>query len=208
MLIRTVLSQNTGYKNQESAYSQLSEKVEINPASLASTPIQVIANAIKSAGMYNKRSKTIKAISQIVDSCYAGDLSKVIAKPYLEARSELMLLPGVGKKTADVTLLFNAGKSVIPVDRHIDRISKRLKLVPDNSNYDDVRIKLEYLILPENYLDIHIILIQFGRDTCRALNPRCRECILNDICPSKKLIEKKPINNGERKVISTMSCRE
>ena len=188
VLIRTVLSQNTGSKNQELAYNQLSEKVKINPASLASTPIQVITDAIKPAGMYNIRSKTIKAISQIIDSKYAGDLSKVIAKPYLEARSELMLLPEVGKKTADITLLFNAGKNVIPVDRHIARISKRLKLVQINSNYDDIRTKLEGLIRPKNYLNIHIILIQFGRDTCRALNPRCRACILNDICPSKKLI--------------------
>jgi endonuclease-3 len=207
VLIRTILSQNTGYKNQEAAYNQLSEKIEINPCSITLTPIQIISGAIKPAGMYNKRAKTIKAISQIVNERYHGDLCQVIAKPYLEARNELMLLPGVGKKTADVTLLFNAGKKVIPIDRHIERISKRLGLVSCSSYYDDIRIILEDSLLPENYLDIHIILIQFGRDTCRALNPKCRECILNDICPSKE-IEKKQINNGERKVISTISYRK
>ncbi len=60
-----------------------------------------------------------------------------------------MTLPGVGKKTADVVLLFNAGKQVIPVDRHIARISKRLELVPSNAHYDTIRLTLEEAIPPQ-----------------------------------------------------------
>jgi endonuclease-3 len=93
------------------------------------------------------------------------------------------MLPGVGRKTADVVLLFNAGRGVIPVDRHIDRISRRLALVPEKASYDDVRGVLEGATNRDNYLDAHLSMIQFGRDTCRALNPRCQECFLADICP-------------------------
>jgi endonuclease III len=107
----------------------------------------------------------------------------VLSKPYPEAREELMKLPGVGEKTADVVLLFNAGKQVIPVDRHIARISRRLGLVSNNADYDTIRLTLEDATAPENYLDAHIKLIQFGRDVCRALNPRCITCPISHICP-------------------------
>ena len=106
-----------------------------------------------------------------------------VSKPYSEAREKLMTLPGVGEKTADVVLLFTAGKSVIPVDRHIARIAKRLELVPANALYDAICCILEEATPPETYLDVHIKLIQFGRDTCRAQNPHCEGCILRDICP-------------------------
>ncbi len=105
-----------------------------------------------------------------------------VSKPYPEAREELMTLPGVGEKTADVVLLFTAGKSVIPVDRHIARIAKRLKFAPANAPYDAIRRTLEEATPPETYLDTHIKLIQFGRDICRAQNPLCIECTLKDTC--------------------------
>ncbi len=100
---------------------------------------------------------------------------RCIAKPYPEAREELMTLPGVGEKTADVVLLFNAGKHVLPVDRHIARIAKRLELVKDKPTYDTLRLTLEGATTPDKFLDTHIKLIQFGRDICRALNPKCQD---------------------------------
>ena len=132
--------------------------------------------------MYNQRSRTIKQVSFKVMELYNGDLSTVVAKPYPEARKELMRLPGVGEKTADVVLLFNAGKDVLPIDRHIARISKRLDIVLSNADYDTIRLTLESATPPDKFLDTHIKLIQFGRDVCRALNPKCRECPLNDLC--------------------------
>lgn len=90
------------------------------------------------------------------------------------AREELITNPGVGEKTADVVLLFNTGKRVLPVDRHITNIAKRLKLVSDYANYDETPGVLEVAAHPpETYLDAHIIFIQFGRYSCRAQNPKC-----------------------------------
>jgi endonuclease-3 len=140
--------------------------------------------------MYNQRSRTIKKVAEEVLELYNGDLSTVVAKPYPEAREELMTLPGVGEKTADVVLLFNAGKHVLPVDRHIARIAKRLELVRDNADYDTIRLTFEGATTPDKFLDTHIKLIQFGRDVCRALRPKCPECPLNDICPYPQKTEK------------------
>ena len=182
-LIRTILSQNTSWQNEATAYRRLEEMIGVTPKELSTTKTSDIAEAIKPAGMYNLRSKTIKHVAAEVIERYDGDLAPIVSKSYPEAREVLMSLPGVGEKTADVVLLFNAGKPVIPVDRHIARIATRLELVPKNAPYDTIRDALEEATPPNTYLDTHIKLIQFGRDICRALNPKCGECILNDICP-------------------------
>jgi endonuclease-3 len=182
-LIRTILSQNTNWRNEDTAYRRLEELIGVTPKKLASTPLNDIAEAIKPAGMYNIRSRVIKQVSEQVLDRFGGDLTSTVSKPYPDAREALMTLSGVGEKTADVVLLFNAGKSVIPVDRHIARISKKLELVPAGASYDAIRHTLEEATRPENFLDAHIKLIQFGRDTCRAQKPRCLICNLRDICP-------------------------
>jgi endonuclease-3 len=182
-LIRTILSQNTSWQNEATAYRRLDEMIGVTPTVISNAKLSEIAEAIKPAGMYNLRSKTIKRVATEVIERFDGDLTPIISKSYLEARETLMTLFGVGEKTADVVLLFNAGKRVIPVDRHIARIVKRLELVPENAPYDAIRGILEEATTPEHYLAAHIKLIQFGRDTCRAQNPKCHTCNLNNISP-------------------------
>jgi endonuclease-3 len=189
-LIRTILSQNTNWRNEDTAYRRLEESIGVTPQNLSNASQSDISEAIRPAGMYNQRSRVIKQISKIVLELYRGDLSTVVAKPYKEAREELLTLPGVGEKTADVLLLFNAGKQVLPVDRHIARIAKRFGFVQGNAQYDTIRLTLEGAIIPDKFLDTHIKLIQFGRDVCRSLNPKCSECPLNDICPYPQRVEK------------------
>lgn len=198
-LIRTILSQNTNWRNEEKAYKCLEETIGVTPNTISTASFNDIAEAIHQAGMYNQRSIIIKEVADKVLALYDGDLTQVLSKPYSEAREELMKLPGVGEKTADVVLLFNADKHVLPVDRHITRISKRLGLVPKNADYDTIRMTMEDATAPENYLDAHIKLIQFGRDVCRALNPRCITCPLSNLCPYPTKSDKnhKPPNETE-----------
>jgi len=191
-LIRTILSQNTSWQNEATTYERLEETIGVTPNNLLIAKTSDIAYAIKPAGMYNLRSKTIKRVAAEVIERFDGDLIPIVSKPYQEARETLMTLPGVGEKTADVVLLFNAGKHVLPVDRHIARISKKLELVPENAKYDEIRSKLEEATPPATYLDAHIKLIQFGRDTCRAQNPRCPICTLNDLCPYPRRAQSTP----------------
>jgi endonuclease-3 len=157
--------------------------IGVTPNTLAQAPLERIAEAIKPAGMYNTRSKTIKQVSEQIIGKFGGDLNATVSKPYQQAREDLMTLPGVGEKTADVVLLFSAGKRVIPVDRHIARIAKRLELAPQNATYDQIRNALEHSTPPETYLDAHIKLIQLGREKCRPQHPKCTNCPLNTLCP-------------------------
>jgi len=182
-LVRIILSQNTSYRNEAAAYDLLERDIGVTPEALALAPVERIAEAIRPAGMHNRRSGTLKAVAEAVLDRYGGDLAPVLRRPYPEAREELMDLPGVGRKTADVLLMFDGGRAVVPVDRHIFRIARRLRLVPEDAAYDDVRRVLEAAAPPGRHEDVHVLLIRFGREVCRARRPRCGDCFLNDLCP-------------------------
>lgn len=185
-LVRTILSQNTNYKNEAMAYRRLESRIGVTPESLSNAPVEAIAEAIRPAGMHNQRGRVLKDLALAIKDLYAGDISGILEKPYPEAREEFMALPGIGPKTADVLLMFHAGKEIIPVDRHIFRITKRLGLVPDDARYDEVRLALEAAAPAGRHVDVHVLLIRFGREICKARRPRCNNCFLNDICPYPK----------------------
>ncbi len=95
-----------------------------------------------------------------------------------------MEMPGVGPKTADVVLLFSANKPTIPVDTHVNRVSKRLGLSPQGGDYEAVRLSLQSKFEPKDYLTVHLLLIALGRKFCKAHNPHCSACPVNKYCPS------------------------
>jgi len=185
-LVATILSQNTNRKNQSTAYQRLEEMVGITPGLINSATMDAVVEAIRPAGMHNQRARTLKAVSREVLEKYGGDLSEVFAMSLPEAREELVELPGVGFKTADVALMFVSGHKVIPVDRHIERICERLDIVPRNASYEDIRKALEEASTPDRYKEVHLSFIRFGREMCRAQRPLCDECPLNTTCPYLK----------------------
>jgi endonuclease-3 len=166
------------------AFNRLETLVGVKPEKIASASLCCIADAIKPAGLYNRRSKIIKHVAEEVLNRFNGEIDFVLAKPYTKAKKTLMDLPGIGPKTADVVLMFAAGVQVIPIDRHIFRIAKRLKIVDEDISYDGVKLALENVTPPEKRKDVHILLIRFGREICKAVKPACTLCFLNDICPS------------------------
>ena len=185
-LIRTVLSQATADRNTNRAFRRLSEKFSITPKALAKANVQEIKEAIRVAGLYGNKSRVIKNLSHTILEQFKGSLDFIYSLPLAEARSELMSLPGVGSKTADVVLLFCAERPVIPVDTHIKRVSKRLGLTPQNSKYEEIRGALQSLYRPQDYLPVHLLLISLGRTYCKARKPLCKPCPVNALCPSKR----------------------
>lgn len=184
-LIMTIISQNTNERNTTRAFESLSNKFRITPEILAKAEIKEIEDSLKTAGLYRNKSRTIEQISKIIREKHNGDLTQITSLPLEQARRELLKLPGVGPKTADVVLLFVAKKPTIPVDTHVNRVSKRLGLAPNSGNYEDIRRTLQKLFNPEDYLAVHILLIQHGRKYCKARRALCLECPLNNLCPSR-----------------------
>jgi endonuclease-3 len=186
-LIVTIISQNTNDKNTEKAFENLSNKFRITPETLSKAETGQIEECLKSAGLYRNKAKAIRQVSKIVLERYHSDLTQVLSMPFEEAREELLQLPGVGPKTADVVLLFCAGKPTVPVDTHVNRVSKRLGLSSKEADYECVREPLQSLYNPKDYLAVHLLLILHGRRYCRARAPLCNECPLCNLCPSRYL---------------------
>ena len=182
-LIRTILSQNTASKNTTTAYNQLQDTVGVTPINLLEADDKVIQDAIKPSGMYKQKTKTIKATSKLVVEKYHGDLGQVFNLPFNEARDRLMEIPGIGPKTADVALMFSANSKVVPVDRHIARIAKRLEIVEPNADYEAIRSAWQDAATPDRFRELHLALIRFGREQCTARNPHHDGCVLRNICP-------------------------
>ncbi|HDN05915.1 MAG TPA: endonuclease III [Candidatus Bathyarchaeota archaeon] len=185
-LITTIISQNTADINTARAFEKLSKRFEIKPEVLANAEIRQREECLKVAGLYKNKAKTIRKVSRVILEKFHGDLKSVLSLSFEEARESLMQLPGVGPKTADVVLLFCAEKPTIPVDTHVNRVSKKLGLAPANGDYETIRKSLQSLYNPEDYLAVHLLLISLGRKYCRARNPLCKQCPVNSLCPSRK----------------------
>ncbi len=189
-LIVTIISQNTADANTERAFEALSKHFEITPQALANAEASEIEACLHVAGLYKGKAKTIQTASKIILEKFNGSLAPVLSLPLDEARKTLMELPGVGPKTADVVLLFSADQPTIPVDTHVNRVSKRLGLAPANGDYEAVRTSLQGLFKPKDYLAVHLLLIAHGRKFCKARHPRCHQCPVHDYCPSNWLRDK------------------
>ena len=186
-VVTTILSQNTADMNTARAFEALSKRFEITPEALAKAELSKIEDAIRISGLYKSKAKTIKQAATTILEKYNGTLKPILSLPLEEARKTLMQFPGVGTKTADVVLLFSATQPTIPVDTHVNRVTKRLGFASENGDYEAVRKSLQSLYEPNQYLTVHLLLIAHGRRYCKARKPLCDECPVHLECPSKGL---------------------
>lgn len=186
-LVITIISQNTADRNTAAAFANLSKHFKITPEILAKIQTSQIAEAIKSAGLSKSKSQTIKKAAITILEKHGGTLQSILSLPIEDARRMLTQMPGVGPKTADVVLLFSAKRPTIPVDTHVNRVSKRLGFAPANGAYEAVRNSLQALYDPADYLAVHMLLIAHGRKTCKSSRPLCSQCPVNQYCPSNGL---------------------
>lgn len=182
-LVLTILSQNTSENNCLRAYKGLKERFEITPRALIAAPEEEMREALRPGGLYNLKAKRLKDVSRVVIEEFDDDLSSVLVLPKDLAKEQLLKLPGVGPKTADVILTTkHSYKEVIPIDTHMDRIAKRLGLVEENAKYEEIQEALQNF-LPSKYRERGAgLLWLLAKHTCKPKNPKCRDCILDSIC--------------------------
>ena len=187
-LVAVILSQKTNRQNVKEALRRFREKFR-SIKEVAEASVDSIAEAIKPAGLWRMKAPRIKLMAeQLVNS--GGGLEKILSLPYPEAKKVLSSMKGIGPKTADVYLMIIRRDPVFPVDTHIFRIMKRLGVADEKDDYESLRKKLERATPPEKRMKAHLALIEFGRTTCRARNPRCDECFLSKLCPSSGKFKK------------------
>lgn len=130
---------------------------------------------IRTIGLYRNKAKNVIALCRLLLEKFGGEVPRT--------REELVTLPGVGRKTANVVMSMAFGIPTIAVDTHIFRIANRLKLAPGKTP-DEVEEKLERII-PKHYLfHAHHWLILHGRYCCKARKPDCPACVIADLCRS------------------------
>jgi len=179
ILIGTILSQNTSDLNRDRAYSELRRRFPSWEEVLAA-PVEDLEAAIRGAGLHRQRARRIKEVlTRLMEE--RGELSLEFLRdlPDGEAERWLLSLPGVGKKTAYIVLLFGLGRPFFPVDTHIARVTRRLGLVEPKQ---EPHAALAPLVPEGKELELHLHLIRLGREICRARRPRCRDCPLSDLC--------------------------
>lgn len=152
------------------------------PYDLASADIKEIENHIKSIGLYRNKAKNIKGLAQGLIDLYGGEVPKEM--------DELILLPGVGRKTANVIMSVCFNIPAIAVDTHVERVSKRLGLAFKNDSVLVVEKKLQKKIKKDRWNKAHHLFIFFGRYKCTARNPKCEGCPFYDFCKYIKTIKK------------------
>jgi len=147
-----------------------------DPATLGNAPLDRIKKIIYSTGFYNNKAKNIRACALALLEKHGGVVPGDI--------DHLVALPGVGRKTANVVLSVCFGRQTIVVDTHVGRISHRLGLTDKT---DPVKVEYELMerVPQSSWNDLSLQLIYFGRDICDARKPRCPDCPLYDICPTR-----------------------
>jgi endonuclease-3 len=182
-LVLTVLSQNTTDANSGRAFEQLRERFPTWEQVVAARTSQVAA-AIHSGGLAEIKSGRIKQIlHRIQEDQGELALDSLRKMPPAEVRDYLLSLPGVGRKTAAVVMLFSLDMPAFPVDTHVLRVSKRLGLIPPKTTMDRAHELFADVVEPKQMASLHLGLIRHGREVCAARWPRCPECKLLDLCP-------------------------
>jgi endonuclease-3 len=183
-LVLTVLSQHTSDLNAERSFEGLRAAFPTWDAVVRARTTRV-ADAIRSGGLADTKAPRIQSIlREIWERRGAFDLSYLRDLPDGQARAELMSLPGVGPKTAAVVLSFSLDRDAMPVDTHVHRVTRRLGWIPSTASAERADRLLHELIPAGMRTELHVALIRLGREICKAPTPRCRQCPLNDICPT------------------------
>jgi len=172
-LITTILSQRTRDENTRSAANALFSRVDA-PKKILKLTNRELKRLIKPSGMFRQKAKKIKSVSRIILEKYKGRVPKT--------REELMNLPGVGFKTADVVLMYGHGIPSIAVDTHTNRVPKRIGLVEKKTNVEEVKRVLESLIPKKDWYIVNMGLVQFGREICQPIRPKCEICPISMNC--------------------------
>jgi endonuclease-3 len=173
LLVATILSAQCTDKQVNQVTKVLFNHFK-TPEEFAHARIKTIEDIIRPTGFFHNKTKNIKNCSKALLENHAGQVPRTL--------EELVGLPGVGRKTANVVLGAAFGIAGVVVDTHVGRISHRLALT---THKDPVKIEFDLMkIIPKrDWNDFSLRLIFFGRETCSARKPKCPSCPLIKLCP-------------------------
>lgn len=175
LLVATMLSAQTTDAQVNKVTQTLFKKYKTTK-DYATAPLAQLEEDIHSTGFYRNKAKNLKACAQMLLDRFHGEVPQTM--------EELIQLPGVARKTANIVLYFAFGITAgVAVDTHVMRLSQRLGLTAEKDQ-DKIERDLMALLPKEQWMPLTNLLILHGRQVCTAKKPRCDICVLNKICPS------------------------
>jgi endonuclease-3 len=189
LTIAVLLSAQCTDETVNKVTKQLFQKYK-QPADYLAVPLEQLEQDIRRIGLYRNKAKFIQSLCRMLFEDFHGELPT--------KHEDLVKLPGVGRKTANVVVSNAFGVPAIAVDTHVERVAKRLGLAGQADTVLKVEEKLMKQIPKEEWTTTHHRLIFFGRYHCKAQNPQCEVCPLFDICTEGKKRMKKSLFNKVR----------
>jgi endonuclease III len=166
------------------------------PAKLATADVAHVAQLVRSTGFYQTKAKNLVGMASQVMLRFGGEVPREI--------EDLITLPGVGRKTANVLRSVVFDLPGLPVDTHVGRLSRRLGLTKLE---DPVKVEYELnaMLPPTEWGQFSLRLILHGRRVCDAKKPKCEDCLLEKLCPSSNLPTKTPAKKPAKKPVKTVN---
>lgn len=192
-MVFTILSQHTSDINSSRAYNRLMECFGTLEA-VARADINAIEEAIAPGGLAKVKAPRIKEVLGKVLELNGGslDLSFLSEMPLAEAKAWLRQLPGIGPKSTGIVLNFSLGMPAMAIDTHIFRVCQRLRAIDARTNADKAHDVMEAKVAPEEVFNFHVAFINHGRRVCKAQRPLCGQCVVGEMCPSRKKMMAEP----------------
>jgi len=172
ILISCLLSLRTQDKNTEIASRRLFE-VANTPKEIISLPIEKLEKLIFSSGHYKKKSRILQSVSQEIIERFDGKVPK--------EKEELLSIKFIGPKTANIVLAFAFGKEALPIDTHCHRIPNRIGWIKTKTP-EQTEKELEKILPRKYWADFNAIFVQFGKDICVPISPKCSICPIEKYC--------------------------
>jgi endonuclease-3 len=174
LLVATILSAQSTDVMVNKVTPALFERYP-EPDDLAGADVDELETLIHSTGFFHAKAKSLLGMAATLEERFDGEVPTAL--------EDLVTLPGVGRKTGNVVRSVAFDLPGLPVDTHVGRLTRRLRLTREE---DAVKVEMDLnrLVPPDERGRFSLRLIQHGRLVCVARNPRCAECTMADICPS------------------------
>jgi endonuclease-3 len=175
LLVATILSAQCTDERVNLVTRDLFQKYK-SPADYLAVADEELQQDIRTTGFFRNKTKSIKGASEMLQETFHGNVP--------QSMDELLTLPGVARKTANVVLgnAFHTAAGIV-VDTHVSRVSQRLRLTKETTP-EKIEQDLIKLVPKKDWILFSHLLIFHGRYVCKALKPDCPNCVINDLCPS------------------------
>jgi endonuclease-3 related protein len=190
VIVGAILTQNTAWTNVERAIENLRREKLLRVAAMEKVSRPRLARLIRSSGYFRQKAKKLKAFVRFLRRDYCGSLTRMFATPTTKLREELLAVHGIGPETADSILLYAGNHPIFVVDAYTRRILTRHGLANGAGTYDEVRAFFENHLTKDAqlYNEYHALIVNTGKNWCRAQKPRCEECPLGQFLPQNGFV--------------------